>query len=86
MSTPGYVQVPADSSGKRVDTAEFTRHDGLTIERQNVGVPDIVTIDADVLRLLLIEARLISHLIAQACNITDNLDTLRNDLDPTKGV
>jgi hypothetical protein len=41
MTTPGYVQVPADSSGKKVDTSEQVRGtDGATVERQNVVISD----------------------------------------------
>jgi hypothetical protein len=41
MTTPGYVQVPADSSGKKVDTSELIRgSDSATVERQNVVITD----------------------------------------------
>ncbi len=37
----GVVQVPPDSSGKKIDTSELTRSDGTTIvERQRVSLAD----------------------------------------------
>jgi hypothetical protein len=36
----GYIQVPADDVGKKVDTAELTRPDGTLVERQRVSIGD----------------------------------------------
>ena len=37
----GVVQVPADSTGKKIDTSEVTRNDGTTVvERQRVVATD----------------------------------------------
>lgn len=79
---PGYVQVPLDSTGKKIDTLEVVRADGVTAERQIVAIPDVITVDADMLRLLLAESRLQTFLLATAFGITDDLDTLRDQLTP----
>jgi hypothetical protein len=34
----GFIQVPADSVGKKVDTEEVTRTDGTLVEQQRVQV------------------------------------------------
>jgi hypothetical protein len=38
--TDGTVQVPPDSSGKKIDTAELTRPDTTVVERQRVVIAD----------------------------------------------
>jgi hypothetical protein len=53
MTTPGYVQVPTDSSGKKIDTDELLRPDPsstatsayTTVQRQRITMGD----DEDVL-------------------------------------
>lgn len=46
----GYVQLPADSTGKKVDTAELTRTDTTVVERQRIVLSDPVLFqDATVL-------------------------------------
>jgi hypothetical protein len=41
MTDDGFIQVPADSVGKKVDTAEILRADTqVTVERQRVEVRD----------------------------------------------
>ena len=83
----GIVQVPAlgpsDIPGKKVDVNELTRPDGSVVERQRLEIPAPVTIDGDLLRLLLIETRLHTVLMAQAFGITDDLDRMRNDIANT---
>ena len=34
--TDGVVQVPVDSTGKKIDTSELTRADGQVVERQRI--------------------------------------------------
>jgi hypothetical protein len=36
----GFVQVPADSVGKRIDTTEITRPDSSVVERQRMSIGD----------------------------------------------
>lgn len=36
----GVIQLPPDSTGKKVDTAEFTRDDAAVVERQRVAIGD----------------------------------------------
>lgn len=38
--TDGYIQVPVDSTGKKVGTVELTRDDLTVIERQEIVVAD----------------------------------------------
>lgn len=41
MADNGFIQVPLDQGGKRVDTSEITREDsGVTVERQRVEARD----------------------------------------------
>ncbi len=43
----GVVQVPPDSTGKKVDTSELTRSDGTTIvERQRVSLADPMNVSS----------------------------------------
>lgn len=36
----GYIQVPPDSTGKRTETTELTRSDGVVVERQRIAIGD----------------------------------------------
>ena len=36
----GVVQVPVDSTGKRIDTTELTRADAVVVERQRLVIAD----------------------------------------------
>lgn len=40
MADDGFIQVPADSVGKKVDTTEVTRADTVVVERQRVEARD----------------------------------------------
>ncbi len=42
MAVDGVVQVPPDSSGKKIDTSELTRSDGVgtVVERQRIVIGD----------------------------------------------
>ncbi len=43
----GVVQVPPDSSGKKIDTSELTRSDGTTVvERQRVSIGDPIDVNS----------------------------------------
>ncbi len=43
----GVVQVPPDSTGKKVDTSELTRSDGTTVvERQRVSLADPMNVSS----------------------------------------
>ena len=76
----GYVQVPVDSTGKKIDTTEFVDYSGVTKERQRMDIPNPVIVSGDILNAILIELRLNNTLIAQGLNIRDDLDLLRADL------
>ncbi len=66
----GYVQVPPDSSGKKIDTDEITTTSG-TVERQRITIPDPVEVDGDALVSILIELRVANLLWAQALGIVN---------------
>src|SRR5437867_2942482 len=40
MPTDGTVQLPPDSTGKKLDTSEIVRTDGTVVERERVTVSD----------------------------------------------
>jgi hypothetical protein len=79
----GFIQLPADSVGKKVDTSEITRSDGSLVERERVDIPGVVTDGGDLLRAILVELRLISTLLAAGNNFIDPLDQMRDDLTTT---
>lgn len=81
----GFIQVPTDSIGKKVDVEELTRADGTVVERQRLKLPDPVWVDGDVMRALLTENQLQNFLLARILtallpNQTIELSQLRNDL------
>ena len=81
----GFIQVPTDSIGKKVDVEELTRADGTVVERQRLKLPDPVWVDGDVMRLLLVENQLHSFLLAQILESLNprqliDLAQLRNDI------
>lgn len=89
--TDAFVQVAADGAGKKIATEEFTRNDGSVVEQQLVLPADPVTgrpLDAPpwaefdgLLRLVLVELRLQTSLIATEFRITEHdVDMLRNGL------
>lgn len=69
MSDDGFIQVPADSVGKKVDTTEITRTDDVVVERQRVEVRDdddnVLSTAAVVERLDLILDEIVSLRLAQ---------------------
>lgn len=64
MADDGFIQVPADSVGKKVDTTEVTRADTVVVERQRVEARDdddnVLSTAAVVERLDLILDELVS--------------------------
>ncbi len=82
----GFVQVPADSVGKKIDTTELTRADGTLVERERVAILDTLVVDGDPLRQVLIELRLLTFILAQAFNIQDDLDRLRAEIARTDNL
>lgn len=46
MSSPGYVRVPPDSSGKRVETIEILNDDNVLVQREVVALADASSPDA----------------------------------------
>lgn len=42
----GYVQVQADSTGKKVDTSELTRDDATIVERQRSVIADGANVES----------------------------------------
>jgi hypothetical protein len=86
----GYIQVPTDAGGKKVDVEELTRPDGSVVERQRVKIPDPVWIDGDVARLMLAECQLQSFLLARILEAltpgsTIELSQIRNDITGPTG-
>lgn len=78
MAFDGYVQVPPDSSGDKIDTTELVTTAG-TVQRQRVTIPDTVAVDGEVLRRILAEQRTQNILIAQAFNLNDDIDKISSD-------
>jgi hypothetical protein len=76
----GYVQVPPDSSGKKIDSTELSTTVG-TVERQRVDIPGKVEISGDILTQILIEQRIQNLLLKQAFDIRDNLASLRTEIN-----
>lgn len=66
----GYVQVPPDSSGKKIDSTELTTSSGL-VERQRVEIPGPVDVAGDALLSILIEQRVANMLLAQGLGVVD---------------
>lgn len=75
----GYVQVPTDSVGKKIDTTELVTTVG-TVERQRVAIPDAVNVDGAQLIRILVEQRLQNILLAAGLNIEDDIESLRDDV------
>ncbi len=73
----GYVQAPADNTGKKADATERTNANALTVERIRVAVPDGMSIRGDILDLLYNEMRTTNDLLAQAFGLGNDLDILR---------
>ncbi len=77
----GYVQAPADNTGKKADATELTNANALTVERIRVDAPDGMSVKGDLLELLLFEIRATNDLIAQAFGLDRDLDALRKSGD-----
>jgi nicotinic acid phosphoribosyltransferase len=82
----GYVQVPPDSTGKKIDVTEITRPDTSTVERERVDVPDGVSIKGDLAEAILVEMMLLNTLMASAFGITDSLDEMRSEIGQSIGA
>ncbi len=78
----GYIQVPPDDTGKKVDATELITTSG-TVERQRVEIPDEVDVSGDLLTDILAEQRVQNLLLAQAFQINDDLDILRGEMGST---
>lgn len=83
----GFIQVPPDAGGKKVDTLELTRPDntGNIVERQRVIHPDTITAVGDVHSNILVELRVQNLLIAQLLSVgfgipVEELNVLRDDV------
>lgn len=72
-----YVEVPPDSTGKKIDVNEVQTVAG-TVERQRMEIPDTVEVGGDVLGQILVELRVISTVLTIAFQIQDELDDIRN--------
>jgi hypothetical protein len=79
MAIDGYIQVPADSTGKKVDTLELATSAG-TVERQRIDVPSYVFVSGDLLANAVLDLRLQSILLAQGLNLSVDLDDVRNGI------
>ncbi len=78
--TDGYVQVPPDSSGARIDTTERINADQIAVDRQRVEIPDVVQVTGDQLAGMLIEQRVQNLLLAAGFNVKDDVDDLRDSV------
>ncbi len=72
----GYVQAPADNTGKKADATERINANALTVERIRVEVPDGMKVTGDILNLIYREMQITNVLIAQAFGLSD-LENLR---------
>lgn len=82
MTIPSYVQVPPDSTGKKLETTKIKTGgpDDSEYERQRMDVPDLGPQVNDFLRLILIELRVQSVLQASAFETIADLDSLRDSM------
>ncbi len=70
----GVVQLPPDSTGKKLDTLEIVRLDTTTVERQRVDAPDATVLLAQIaetLTLLLAEQKATRQIMAIAFDLED---------------
>jgi hypothetical protein len=74
--TDSVIQIPADGIGKKVDTDQVLRPDGVLVEQQKIKIPDDTTIYS-LLEQILIELRVNNKITAIAFNIS-KIDSLRN--------
>lgn len=77
----GYVQAPAENTGKKVDATERTNSTGATVERLRIAVPDGMNVTGDILDLIFSEMQITNTLLAQAFGLGLDLDQLRNSGD-----
>jgi hypothetical protein len=74
-----FIQVPTDSTGKRVETNLLTRPDGVAVERQRVELPDLVRL-AELLAEQLAEMRVTNFMLARMLDMgPDELLDIRAD-------
>lgn len=78
--TDSYIQVPTDSTGKKVETTQLDLPDGTALQRERVDIPEMGFGVTDYLRMILIELRVQSTLQASAFELTVDLDHLRGSL------
>lgn len=79
MANDQFIQVPADSTGKKVETTELTRPDGTLVERQRMELPGLLSA-TELLAELLVEARITNLLLARILDMgSDELLDLRSD-------
>ncbi len=77
----GFVQAPADNTGKAADADVSTNVAGLQVYRIRVAVPDGMTVSGDILDLLYSEMRTTNDLLAQAFGLSNDLEILREQGD-----
>ncbi len=85
----GYVQVPPDNTGKKIDTTELTTAPSgvlSTVERQRVEIPDSVSVGGDLLVRILLEQRIQNLLLQQGLQIYNDVDGLRDELSDIAGL
>lgn len=82
VNSSSHIQVPADSTGKKVETTKIRAGDldGTEYERQRMELPDLGPLVTDVLRLILIEMRVQSMLMAEAFEVVIDLDHMRGSI------
>ncbi len=73
----GFIQAPADNTGKAADADVTTNSANLAVYRIKVNVPDGMSVTGDLLELLYNEMRTTNDLLAQAFGLGDDLDILR---------
>jgi hypothetical protein len=79
MANDQFIQVPADSVGKRVEVTEVLRVDGILVERQRMEVPDLIRL-LEISAEMLAEMRLTNLMLARALDMgSDELLDLRSD-------
>ena len=78
-----HIQVPADSSGKKIETKRILTGDANATEyqRQSMDIPDLGLEVGDYLRLILTELRVITVVLTEGFEAPFDVRQLRSDIE-----